>query len=76
APASAEANALALFHADATEQQIRAALRAVGARIVGGPTVTDAYLVRLGDPGPDALARLRAQPGVLRVESLQGEASR
>ncbi|MGZ5892368.1 MAG: zf-HC2 domain-containing protein [Caldimonas sp.] len=76
APASAEANALALFHADATEQQIRAALRAVDARIVGGPTVTDAYLVRLGDPGPDALARLRAQPGVLRVESLQGEASR
>jgi len=76
APAGAEANALAVFRADASERQMREALRAGGARIVGGPTVTDAYLLRLGDPGPDALARLRAQPGVVRVESLQGEAAR
>lgn len=75
-PASAEANALAVFRADASEKQMREALRAASARIVGGPTVTDAYLLRLGDPGPDALARLRAQPGVLRVESLQGEPGR
>ena len=75
-PAPAEANALAVFRADASEKQMREALRAASARVVGGPTVTDAYLLRLGDPGPDALARLRAQPGVLRVESLQGEPAR
>lgn len=75
-PESAEANALAVFRADATEQQMRAALRASGARIVGGPTVSDAYLLRMVDLQPASLARLRAQPGVLRVESLQGEATR
>ena len=72
APEAVEANALAVFRADATEQQMREALRASGARIVGGPTISDAYLLRLVDLQPAALARLRAQPGVLRVESLQG----
>ncbi len=75
APA-AEANELAVFRADATEAQMREALRAASARIVGGPTITDAYLLRLSDTGPDALARLREQPGVTRVESLQGEPAR
>ncbi|HEX4235450.1 MAG TPA: zf-HC2 domain-containing protein [Caldimonas sp.] len=74
--APADANALAVFRAEATEAQMREALRAAGAHIVGGPTVTDAYLLRLGDAGPATLARLRAQPGVLRAESLQGEAAR
>ena len=73
---SAEANVLAVFRADATETQMREALRAASARIVGGPTVTDAYLLRLSDAGPDALARLRMQPGVARVESLRGEPAR
>lgn len=74
APAATEANALAVFRADATEQQMRAALRAGGARLVGGPTISDAYLLRMADLRPETLARLRAQPGVLRVESLQGNA--
>ena len=76
APAAIEANALAVFRADATEQQMREALRAAGARIVGGPTISDAYLLRMVDLQPETLARLRAQPGVLRVESLQGETAR
>jgi anti-sigma factor RsiW len=76
APTAIEANALAVFRADATEQQMRNALRVAGARIVGGPTISDAYLLRVVDLQPDTLARLRAQPGVLRVESLQGEATR
>ncbi len=76
APAATEANALAVFRADATEQQMREALRAGGARIVGGPTISDAYLLRMVDLQPETLARLRAQPGVLRIESLQGEATR
>ena len=76
APAAAEANALAVFRSNATEHEMREALDTAGARIVDGPTVTHAYLLRLTDPGPDALARLRSQPCVLSVESLQGDAPR
>ena len=74
-PAS-EANAIAVFRADATQAQLSAALRAAQARIVGGPTSTDAYLLRLPDADPAALGRLRAQPGVLDVQSLQAPPSR
>jgi len=66
------ANALVVFRPDATEAQIRAALRASGARLVGGPTVTNAYLLQMPEPGPDALNGLRTQPAVLQVESLLG----
>ena len=66
-----QADAVVVFRPDATNQQMRAALGAAHARIVGGPTATDAYLLRLGDAAPDALARLRAQPGVVTVESLR-----
>jgi len=75
-PAASEANAVAVFRSDATSQQMRDALHAVGARVVGGPTITDAYLLRVTDPTPQVLSRLRAQPGVLRAEALQEEASR
>ncbi len=75
-PAASEANAVAVFRGDATSEQMRDALQAVEARIVGGPTITDAYLLRIGNPTPQVLSRLRAQPGVLRVEALQEEAAR
>ena len=70
------ANALVVFRPDATEAAIRQALRAADARIVGGPTVTDAWLLRLPDTGAGSLARLRAEPAVARVESLEGEPAR
>lgn len=73
---SMEANALIVFRADASEKDIREALRAAGARIVGGPTVSDAYLLHLGDSRPEALAGLRAHPTVVRAESLQGTTPR
>jgi anti-sigma factor RsiW len=75
-PAASEANAVAVFRGDATSEQMLDALHAVDARIVGGPTITDAYLLRIGNPTPQVLSRLRAQPGVLRVEALQEEAAR
>ena len=78
APAGVAPNALVVFRPDATEQQMRLALRAGHARLVGGPTVTDAYLLQIG-PAADiaeAVARLRAQPGVLRVESLEATGAR
>jgi anti-sigma factor RsiW len=72
------ANALVVFRPDATEQQMRHALRAGDARIVGGPTATDAYLLQIGAAAniADAVARLRIQPGVLRVESLEAAGPR
>ena len=78
ASATATANALVVFRPDATEQQMRRALRAGDARLVGGPTVTDAYLLQIGSATTtaEAIARLRAQPGVLRVESLEAAGPR
>jgi len=70
------ANALVVFRPEATEAAIRQALRAADARIVGGPTVTDAWLLRLPDRGAGSLARLRAEPAVARIESLEGEPAR
>ena len=71
-PSTAAANALVVFEPTATEAQIRAALRAGDARLVGGPTVTDFYLVQMSSADPGAVNRLRAQPGVSQVESLVG----
>ena len=76
APASIAANAIVVFRPDASEAQIRAALRAGGAQVVGGPTVSDAYLLHVRTNDQATLARLRAQAGVLRAESLEAEAAR
>lgn len=72
-PAPAGANALVVFRPEASEAEIRSALRASGARLVGGPTVTDAYLLRLASPSPEMLSRLRAERAVARVESLEAQ---
>jgi hypothetical protein len=73
AAAPAEAGtAVVRFRPEATEAQIRAGLNASGARLQDGPTVTDAYVVRLPrDRYEAALAALRAQPAVALVEALQ-----
>ena len=71
-----DANAIVVFRGDSTQAETSAALRAAGARVVGGPTATDAYLLRLPEPAAPALARLRAQAAVARAEPLQGEATR
>jgi hypothetical protein len=64
--------AVVRFRPEATEAQIRASLNASGARLVDGPTVTDAYVVRLPRERYEAaLAALRAQPAVALVEALQ-----
>jgi anti-sigma factor RsiW len=70
-PPAPAANTLVVFRPGASEAQIRQALRSVQARIVDGPTVTDAYVLYLPSPSPDQFARLRADASVLRVESLR-----
>lgn len=67
------ANALIVFRAGATESDMRSALRTNHAQVVGGPTVTDAWLLRMDPLTSDALARLRAQPAVVRVDSLEAQ---
>lgn len=67
------ANALIVFRAGATESDMRGALRANHAQVVGGPTVTDAWLLRMDPLTSDALERLRAQPAVVRVDSLEAQ---
>jgi len=67
-----DANALIVFRPGASEKDMREALRGAGARIVGGPTTSDAYLLHLSDRRPQVLAELRAHRAVARAESLQG----
>lgn len=71
-PAAPAANALVVFKAGASEAQVRQALRTVGARIVDGPTATDAYLLHMPTPSAAEIDRLRSDVAVARVESLQG----
>jgi hypothetical protein len=70
----ADANALVVFRPGATEAQIRQALRANDAQLVGGPTASDAYLLNVPEPSGETIDRLRAEAIVLRAESLEGDA--
>jgi len=72
APAEASATAVVRFRPDATEAQIRQALKDSGARLVDGPIVSDAYVVRLPrEHYAQALDKLRKAPGVALVEALE-----
>jgi Putative zinc-finger len=76
APAPTTANMIVIFRADATEQDIRDAMRASGASIVGGPTSADAYLLRVpASRRQAALARLQADDEVQMAEPIDGAAS-
>ena len=69
-------NLIVRFRPDATEQDLRGALRNSEARLVYGPTTTDAYLLAVpADRVQAAVKRLRAERAVLLVESLDGGAS-
>lgn len=74
---ASDASIVVVFRPDASELQIRQALRASDARLVDGPTVTGAYLLTTA-PARHAAAieRLRRQSAVLRVESLEAGPAR
>ena len=66
-----DASIVVVFRPDASERQIRQALRDSDARLVDGPTVTGAYLLSAAPARhAEAIERLRHQTAVLRVESL------
>jgi hypothetical protein len=66
----AQAQAVVVFRPDTAERELRRIVRASGARIVGGPTVTDAYVLAMPDASASRLAHLRAEPAVLLAEPL------
>jgi anti-sigma factor RsiW len=72
AAAETGATAVVRFRPEATEAQIRQGLKDSGARLVDGPTVSDAYVVRLPrEHYAAALDKLRKAPGVALVEALE-----
>ena len=72
APVDGGATAVVRFKPEATEAQIRHSLKDSGARLVDGPTVSDAYVVRLPrEHYAAALDKLRKEPGVALVEALE-----
>jgi anti-sigma factor RsiW len=76
APVEPGATAVVRFQPEATEAQIRHGLEDSGARLVDGPTASDAYVVRLPrEHYVAALAKLRKAPGVALVEALESAAS-
>jgi anti-sigma factor RsiW len=58
------------FKPDTPEQELRRIVLASGARVVGGPTVTGAWLLEGGEAPAAIAARLRAQPAVILAEPL------
>jgi anti-sigma factor RsiW len=68
--ANGMARVVVTFRPDTPEAELRRIVRASGARIVGGPTVTDAWLVGADGRLDPVLARLRAEPAVTLAEPL------
>jgi hypothetical protein len=69
-----QGRAVVVFRPDTSEREVRRILRGSGARIVDGPTVTDAWVLALPEGAPAArLARLRAEPAVLLAAPLAVE---
>jgi anti-sigma factor RsiW len=72
---SQSANVIILFRPEATEADMRSALRQSGASLVGGPTDADAWLLSVPSAQrPAALAKLRAAREVVMAEPIDGAA--
>lgn len=69
-------NLIVRFRPEATEQEMRRVLRDSKARLVYGPTTTDAYLLAVpAGLETAAVQQLRKERAVLLVESLDGRAA-
>ncbi len=64
-------NIVVMFRPEAREADLRRILHASDARVVDGPTVTDAYLLSVPDASlAQAVKQLRSDPAVMLVEPL------
>lgn len=76
APPPQSANVIVMFRGDTTDSRIHDLLRSSAASVVGGPTSTDAYLLRVpGQSRAAAIARLRSDRHVLMAEPIDGKSS-
>jgi hypothetical protein len=65
-----------MFSPDTTESEMTKLLRSNGAALVGGPTPTDAYLLRVPAASrQSALNRLRSDRHVLLAQPIDGAKS-
>lgn len=72
-PSTGSGNIVAVFQPETTVQQMRLTLESVGATIVGGPTGSDAYILRVPEASrTERLARLRRQRAVVLAEAIDG----
>ena len=77
APAAESGNLVVIFRPDASEQTMRTILMQNGARIVDGPTSTDAYVLHVPAAArTTAVARLRADRHISLAEPIDGDARR
>jgi anti-sigma factor RsiW len=67
----AQGNVVVVFNPDTPEHDLRRILQASEARVVDGPTVTDAYVLAVAPSRQaSALGRLRAEPAVTLAQAL------
>ena len=72
-PAPSTANVIVMFQANATEEQMRDALNASGASLVGGPTAADAYLLHVAaNQRTNAIAKLQSDRHVSLAQPIDG----
>jgi anti-sigma factor RsiW len=70
----AQGNVVVAFNPDTPERELRRILQAAEARVVDGPTVTDAYVLAVPQSRQAfALGRLRAEPAVILAQPLGTE---
>jgi len=75
APSAAVGNVVVVFKPTTPEQALRAALVQSGARLVDGPTVSDAYILHVkASERAKALTRLRSDADVVLAEPIDGDA--
>jgi len=73
--APAQANMIIMFQGNTTEQQIRDALTASGASLVGGPTDADGYLLHVqANERSRAIASLQSNHHVTLAQPIDGSA--
>jgi hypothetical protein len=75
AEAGADSIVAVIFKPDTPEHELRRIVGASGAHIVGGPTVTGAWMLGSAQAPADVAARLRAESAVTLAEPLGMQAS-
>lgn len=74
AAARAQGNLVVVFRPDTPERELRRIVQSSGARVVDGPTVTDAWVLDVpAGEAPRALERLRGERAVTLAQALARE---